>query len=452
MLWKHDVSLVLGREKSLNPPPTCSHSYFDCFPVAHHIQLLLRAGDVFLCSQRCATLQSTNAGPLPTTIVYFRLSHVDHGYLKTNALESLWVEYKSASYYLESTDEASAEQVRVAGVYIVAHNVVYDMDYGKKLVGVRVQVTNQCQCSVFCSVAHCVSQYDQRYLCTQAQAVIDARVRAQQQASTAAAKAAALRNKIVASAPTAPTAAVPSTAAPKTATTAGAGAAGAKKGAVSTTNPVADATKKVTKPPAKPAKNATPANTEGRAKPITAKQSHILMDLLDVRRKDDDLWGDAPLPPRASSITKSAATSANTSATASANASVTTSASSSATNSNTPTSESKVSDVTTSTSPVAAAATAVPAAHAPAPSTAVPAAVSVANVTAQAEPSLTSESDTYNPISVYTQEASSVVESTAMAAAVSVEAFPEVPTRPVVVHAVAEDVSGDAEESVEVIC
>lgn len=76
-----------------------------------YLQLLLRAGDIFLCSQRCATLQASNAGAVPTTIVYFRLSHLDHACLKNTALESLWVEYKSASYYLESTDEASAEEV-----------------------------------------------------------------------------------------------------------------------------------------------------------------------------------------------------------------------------------------------------------------------------------------------------------------------------------------------------
>ena len=65
----------------------------------------MKAGDVFLCTQRCAYLQSINIGANPTSIVYFRVSHIDHAILKQSSLESIWVEYKSASYYLESTNE-----------------------------------------------------------------------------------------------------------------------------------------------------------------------------------------------------------------------------------------------------------------------------------------------------------------------------------------------------------
>ena len=72
-------------------------------------QLIMRAGDVFLCSQRCAYLHTLNVGAAPTTIVYFKISHLDHGILKNTALESLWVEYKSAAYYAEYTNEAAAE-------------------------------------------------------------------------------------------------------------------------------------------------------------------------------------------------------------------------------------------------------------------------------------------------------------------------------------------------------
>jgi hypothetical protein len=74
----------------------------------------MRAGDVFFCSQRTAYLHTLNASATPTTIVYFKISHLDHAVLKNSALESLWVEYKSAAYYLESTDEAAAEAAAAA--------------------------------------------------------------------------------------------------------------------------------------------------------------------------------------------------------------------------------------------------------------------------------------------------------------------------------------------------
>ncbi len=64
---------------------------------------------MFLCSQRNAFLHASNVGAAATTIVYFRISHIDHGILKNSALDSLWVEYKCAVYYTESVDEASAE-------------------------------------------------------------------------------------------------------------------------------------------------------------------------------------------------------------------------------------------------------------------------------------------------------------------------------------------------------
>jgi hypothetical protein len=69
----------------------------------------MRAGDVFICSQRNAFLHTLNVGAAPTTIVYFKISHLDHGILKNTALESLWVEYKSAPYYLEYANEAAAQ-------------------------------------------------------------------------------------------------------------------------------------------------------------------------------------------------------------------------------------------------------------------------------------------------------------------------------------------------------
>ena len=52
-----------------------------------------------------------NNSATPTTIVYFRVSHVDHEVLKHTALEAIWVEYKSASYYLESEKEEEEEVI-----------------------------------------------------------------------------------------------------------------------------------------------------------------------------------------------------------------------------------------------------------------------------------------------------------------------------------------------------
>jgi hypothetical protein len=66
---------------------------------------------VFLCTQRCAYLHAlNNNSATPTTIVYFRVSHVDHEVLKHTALEAIWVEYKSASYYLESQEQQQEQQ------------------------------------------------------------------------------------------------------------------------------------------------------------------------------------------------------------------------------------------------------------------------------------------------------------------------------------------------------
>ena len=70
----------------------------------------MRAGDVFFCSQRTAYLHNLNFSSSATTIAYFKISHLDHAVLKNTALESMWVEYKSASYYIESIDEATAEK------------------------------------------------------------------------------------------------------------------------------------------------------------------------------------------------------------------------------------------------------------------------------------------------------------------------------------------------------
>lgn len=75
------------------------------------LQILLKKGDAFICTQRLAYLRCLNRfGSHPTTIVYFKVSHIDHDVLKDLSLDNLWVEYKAAPYYLESKNEAEAKQ------------------------------------------------------------------------------------------------------------------------------------------------------------------------------------------------------------------------------------------------------------------------------------------------------------------------------------------------------
>lgn len=68
-------------------------------------QIILRAGGAFLCTQRLAWMMNLNTSYKPTTIVFFRLSHVDHAVLKAPALQSMWLEFPYASEYLESEQD-----------------------------------------------------------------------------------------------------------------------------------------------------------------------------------------------------------------------------------------------------------------------------------------------------------------------------------------------------------
>ena len=56
-------------------------------------QLLLKKGDAFICSQKCATQRSPNCGDATSAIVYFKISHIDHSSLKALSLDGTWVEY-----------------------------------------------------------------------------------------------------------------------------------------------------------------------------------------------------------------------------------------------------------------------------------------------------------------------------------------------------------------------
>lgn len=71
------------------------------------LQLIMHAGDVFVCTQRLAHLLALNTSSTPSTFVFFRVSHVDHAVLKDPALQSIWVEYAHASYFLENELEPS---------------------------------------------------------------------------------------------------------------------------------------------------------------------------------------------------------------------------------------------------------------------------------------------------------------------------------------------------------
>ena len=68
-------------------------------------QLLLKAGDAFICSQRMAHYYSKNySSSISTSIVYFRISHIDHAVLKEPALDSIWLEFKSAQDYVDNDE------------------------------------------------------------------------------------------------------------------------------------------------------------------------------------------------------------------------------------------------------------------------------------------------------------------------------------------------------------
>jgi hypothetical protein len=87
------------------------------------LQLKLRAGDVFLCTQRLAYLFGTNNSFNPSTIVFFRVSNIDHDILKDPALESLWLEYRHASKYMD----AALEERSILGVHAMS---VQPEEYG----------------------------------------------------------------------------------------------------------------------------------------------------------------------------------------------------------------------------------------------------------------------------------------------------------------------------------
>lgn len=56
-----------------------------------------------MCSNRTAHMYIANCSNTPTVTLLFEVSHIDHDILKNAALDSIWLEYQSATYYLEGT-------------------------------------------------------------------------------------------------------------------------------------------------------------------------------------------------------------------------------------------------------------------------------------------------------------------------------------------------------------
>eukprot|EP01033_Poteriospumella_lacustris_P006378 gene6378-4583_t len=88
-------------------------------------QVCLKAGDTFVCTQRLATLFSINSSFSTTTMVFFRVSHIDHAQLKHAALDSPWVEFPLASYYLDASGppasrESSTGETSTSAAHVAA--------------------------------------------------------------------------------------------------------------------------------------------------------------------------------------------------------------------------------------------------------------------------------------------------------------------------------------------
>lgn len=68
-----------------------------------------------------------NMSSQPTTIVYFRISHVDHAVMKDPALQSMWLEYKYASLYLDDENAGICMNEDTLDAYDI--NVVHEVTH-----------------------------------------------------------------------------------------------------------------------------------------------------------------------------------------------------------------------------------------------------------------------------------------------------------------------------------
>lgn len=62
-------------------------------------QLILKKGDVFLCSQKCAIQRSPNETSNPAIMAIFQIKHIDHEVMKVPALDGCWVEFVRAEAF-----------------------------------------------------------------------------------------------------------------------------------------------------------------------------------------------------------------------------------------------------------------------------------------------------------------------------------------------------------------
>jgi hypothetical protein len=69
--------------------------------LTHSSQVVLRAGDVFLCTQKLARQDVPNSSDVVTGIVYFKVSNINHESLKDNALDAVWLEFRGAAEFTE---------------------------------------------------------------------------------------------------------------------------------------------------------------------------------------------------------------------------------------------------------------------------------------------------------------------------------------------------------------
>ena len=83
-------------------------------------QLMLKKGDAFICSQKCATQRAPNCGGMPSTIVYFKISHVDHNSLKSLALDGVWVEFGLYNGDFDACISKSSSAAPLGGMYSVS--------------------------------------------------------------------------------------------------------------------------------------------------------------------------------------------------------------------------------------------------------------------------------------------------------------------------------------------
>lgn len=78
-------------------------------------QLLLRAGDAFLCTQRLAySVTSNSAGLNNTTIIFFRIAHQDNDSMKAASLDNMWLQFSAAQSYIDQRSKASVANAQAS--------------------------------------------------------------------------------------------------------------------------------------------------------------------------------------------------------------------------------------------------------------------------------------------------------------------------------------------------